>query len=305
MELKWMLDFISLANTGSFSKASKERNVTQSAFSRRIRSLEDWLDTPLVNRETHPITLTDSGIRFVETAKLMVAMAYKVKEDFGSQGYTQRQVIYFLASTNLATYFLPNWLKKIEPATGPIEATIITDVAGVHAHFENLTQQESDFLLYYGHGIDSLAMDANKFEKLTIGKDVLIPVCHSSLKETRALSLPGTSNDPLPYISPMHTSVIAKSIADNILQREPRVFLEHRFKSSTFGCTRGLVMQGYGFAWLPYSVIQKDMENNELIAVGDEQYHISIPIEIYRYISNTKPNVLKFWEQISSTNQEI
>ena len=40
MELKWLEDFVSLANTSSFSKSAKQRNVTQPAFSRRIRALE-------------------------------------------------------------------------------------------------------------------------------------------------------------------------------------------------------------------------------------------------------------------------
>lgn len=43
MELKWLEDFTALANTLSFSRAAEVRNVTQSAFSRRIKQLEMWL----------------------------------------------------------------------------------------------------------------------------------------------------------------------------------------------------------------------------------------------------------------------
>ena len=31
MELKWLEDFVSLANTGNFSRSAEERNVTQPA----------------------------------------------------------------------------------------------------------------------------------------------------------------------------------------------------------------------------------------------------------------------------------
>ena len=37
MEIKWLEDFVSLANTRSFSRSAVERRVTQSAFSRRIQ----------------------------------------------------------------------------------------------------------------------------------------------------------------------------------------------------------------------------------------------------------------------------
>ncbi|MFL5159126.1 MAG: LysR family transcriptional regulator, partial [Microvirga sp.] len=58
MEIKWLEDFISLANTLSFSRAAEERHVTQSAFSRRIKQLETWLGVPLVDRATFPAHLT-------------------------------------------------------------------------------------------------------------------------------------------------------------------------------------------------------------------------------------------------------
>ena len=64
MELKWLEDFLSLAETRSFSRSAEERRVTQPAFSRRIRSLEVWLGTVLLDRSTYPITLTARGPAF-------------------------------------------------------------------------------------------------------------------------------------------------------------------------------------------------------------------------------------------------
>ncbi len=42
MELKWLEDFLSLADSGSFSRSAEQRHVSQPAFSRRIRALEAW-----------------------------------------------------------------------------------------------------------------------------------------------------------------------------------------------------------------------------------------------------------------------
>jgi hypothetical protein len=65
LEVKWLEDFLALAGTLNFSKAADERNVTQSAFSRRIRQLEAWVGTSLIDRATYPSRLTDAGQRFV------------------------------------------------------------------------------------------------------------------------------------------------------------------------------------------------------------------------------------------------
>ena len=54
METKWLEDFVSLAETRSFSRSAQLRHVTQPAFSRRIQSLEAWAGSDLVDRSSTP-----------------------------------------------------------------------------------------------------------------------------------------------------------------------------------------------------------------------------------------------------------
>jgi DNA-binding transcriptional LysR family regulator len=61
METKWLEDFVSLAETRSFSRSAQLRHVTQPAFSRRIQSLEAWAGTDLVDRRSYPTQLTPAG----------------------------------------------------------------------------------------------------------------------------------------------------------------------------------------------------------------------------------------------------
>ena len=66
METKWLEDFVSLAETNSFSRSAELRHVTQPAFSRRIQSLEAWLGTDLIDRTSYPTRLTHAGEVFFE-----------------------------------------------------------------------------------------------------------------------------------------------------------------------------------------------------------------------------------------------
>src|ERR1700730_18040294 len=61
METKWLEDFLCLAETRNFARAASDRHITQSAFSRRIMALEEWLGVNLVDRSLHPATLTSAG----------------------------------------------------------------------------------------------------------------------------------------------------------------------------------------------------------------------------------------------------
>ena len=72
MDTGWLIDFLTLAETGSFSRAAEQRNLTQPAFSRRIRALEDWIGAALFDRSIVPVALTEPGRRFVPEARRLV-----------------------------------------------------------------------------------------------------------------------------------------------------------------------------------------------------------------------------------------
>ena len=61
VETKWLEDFVSLAETRSFSRSAQLRHVTQPALSRRIQSLEAWAGIELVDRSSYPTRLTSAG----------------------------------------------------------------------------------------------------------------------------------------------------------------------------------------------------------------------------------------------------
>lgn len=53
--------FTALARLGSINAAAEELSLTQSAISHQIRSIEDYLDVVLFNRDGRKMTLTDAG----------------------------------------------------------------------------------------------------------------------------------------------------------------------------------------------------------------------------------------------------
>ena len=72
MDTGWLEDFLALAELRNFSRAAQLRNITQPAFGRHIRALEESIGQKLVDRSSSPVTLTPAGYQFRLIAHSMV-----------------------------------------------------------------------------------------------------------------------------------------------------------------------------------------------------------------------------------------
>lgn len=69
MNTQQLESFIQVAENLNFVRAAEALNITQSAVSRQIHTLEDELGARLLHRSTRTVTLTAEGLDFLETAK--------------------------------------------------------------------------------------------------------------------------------------------------------------------------------------------------------------------------------------------
>src|ERR1700709_120519 len=114
MELKWLEDFVSLAETRSFSRSAEPRHITQPAFSRRIQALEAWLGTELIDRSVYPTRLTQAGQVFYEQALAMLSQFHEARTLLRGQGGVPAATIDFAVPHTLSLTYFPLWLQHIE-----------------------------------------------------------------------------------------------------------------------------------------------------------------------------------------------
>ena len=69
MELRQLKYFVKVAETLNFSEAARLLCVTQSTLSQQVKQLETELDTPLLIRSSHSVTLTEQGLELLPYAK--------------------------------------------------------------------------------------------------------------------------------------------------------------------------------------------------------------------------------------------
>jgi len=81
MELRHLRYFCAVADAGTFSKASRELHVSQSAISEQVRDLEAEVGAPLFDRSNRRIGLTAEGEQFLEDAKEILQLADQAIEN--------------------------------------------------------------------------------------------------------------------------------------------------------------------------------------------------------------------------------
>ncbi|MDO4318992.1 MAG: LysR substrate-binding domain-containing protein [Bacteroidales bacterium] len=75
MELRQLRYFVKVAETLNFSEAAKALFVTQSTLSQQVRQLEDEFGTPLLDRNSHSVALTEAGRELLPYARRTLADA--------------------------------------------------------------------------------------------------------------------------------------------------------------------------------------------------------------------------------------
>jgi len=112
MELQWIDDFLALLQTRNFTRAAEARGATQSAFSRRVQRLEEWLGAPLFDREKRPVALTPAGEEFLARAHRLRDEIFDARRAVlsASSVFKKSQRVY--TTNTLAATLLSSWLAE-------------------------------------------------------------------------------------------------------------------------------------------------------------------------------------------------
>ncbi|MBY6242980.1 LysR family transcriptional regulator [Methylosinus sp. Sm6] len=174
MELQWIDDFLALCETRNFTRAAQARCTTQSAYSRRMQRLEDWLGAPLFDRERRPVALTPAGEEFLARAHRLRDEIFDARRAVLSVSSHLEKSLRVYTTNTLAATFLSPWLI----ARGLQNYSVI--VASVSGCLEAVKRGHADLALTPHFG-DAEALTG--LEAREIGEDRLILVQSGGLKD--------------------------------------------------------------------------------------------------------------------------
>ena len=279
MDIKLLEDFVCLASLESFTAASRERHVTQSALSRRVKSLEAWLGTELINRDSNNFNLTPQGRIFVPEAEVILRRLYNAREAARVLGTNGDFEITVAAQNSIAQTLFLDWVKRLETRLDNVYVRLISEKLG--ECIDLLNQGHVSYMFCYANEALTLPIDEKKFAYTTVGRDSLIPVTVPKQDKTPLFSLPGTSEKPLPFVAYAHDSVFGKTIDQLIQDKSHHCYLSRRYENAYSHTLKSLVKEKLGLAWLPESSIIADLEDGILCRAGNEHWDIEFDIRLY------------------------
>ena len=105
-------NFTHLAVTLSFSRTSRECNISPSALSRQIKRLEEEIGEPLFIRDNRSVQLTPAGVLMRDYAVEMLDRLAGVREAFESRAGTLRGEISLYCSVTACYSILPDIIAR-------------------------------------------------------------------------------------------------------------------------------------------------------------------------------------------------
>jgi DNA-binding transcriptional LysR family regulator len=289
VEVKWLEDFLALAGTLNFSKAAEERHVTQSAFSRRIRQLEAWVGTSLIDRATYPSRLTDAGHRFVPIAEQTLQGLYQARRNLQHEEGTDARTVTLTALHTLSFTFFPNWLNDLNARLGPIVSHLRPDSGSMEENLDSLINGDSDFLLTYQNLHVPMLLDP-QFEHHRLGAETIVAVTAPDAEgNPRHRIEPGFA-----HVSYQKTSFFGQLVSGAMAERLPPDNRVH-VGSMSVGL-KGMVMSGWGLAWIPESLVAAELADGSLVRAAGPDWDIEVEIRLYRSRENRRPIVKRIWD---------
>lgn len=278
MDFRWLQDFLSLAELGNFTSAADARHSSQSAFSRRVQSLEAWLGVELVDRSRYPTMLTPAGEAFRQHAAEIVKRTMESRSELRGEPVDAERTITFALPHTLAISCFPQWWRDWRQGVRGASCRLLA--SNVHDAVTALASGMADVLICYHHAQQPVFLDPGKFDRIELGAEWLRP--YSAVRRGKApFALPGTAAKPVPLLSYSSGAFLGRMV-DLILGSAPeRLHSSTACVSDMANVLMEMALAGHGVAWLPEHMAKPAVDAGRLKEVGGHRWATQLTIYVY------------------------
>jgi LysR family transcriptional regulator, hypochlorite-specific transcription factor HypT len=303
MNTAWFEDFLALAANGNFSRAAEARHVTQPAFGRRIRAIEEWLGVSLFDRSSQPVQLTTAGHWFEKVARSTLDQIDRLPSEAKEVAQSHAATLKLAATHALSFTFVPTWLRSLEShlSVGPIQ--LVSDVLPRCQAL--LDKREAHFMISHARNDTHTALAAGdiRHPSLKIGNDTLILVSAVHAHGQVAHEVLPSPHGNTPFLAYSTDSGLGQILHASL----PNAF-SHLKRNSVFtahlaSVLRTMALAGRGVAWLPLSLITEDLEQGRLARASTIDCDIALDIRLMRQSERMGIAAETFWETLQSVQK--
>jgi DNA-binding transcriptional LysR family regulator len=289
IETKWLQDFLILAELQNFSHAATVRNVTQPAFSRRIKSLEAELGLVLIDRSKSPIELTLCGKQFKTTAQSIIHQIDEEVSRLAGCSFLGRHTVRLSAAHSISISLLP---KLHSSLFNPKLNTSLSVVANeVDDAVELLIDGKCDFLFSFYED----RLQVAPYRSIYLGRSFLY--CVSAVDESGNALYDLANNDDVPCLDYTPESYMGRALH----RANSKLTSNTVCSSSMTDFIKALVLQGKGICWLPDYAIKEELASGQL-KILTEREPVPLDLYVYRYYSKLHSSCEAMWNELSQVS---
>jgi len=278
MKLVWVQDLIAVAETGTLSRAAALRHSSQSALSRRIQAFEQWLDVELLDRCYQPIRLTPAAQRCLPELRTLASQIEQLRIRMRSEG---RNAVRLVLATqhSLTITRLPELLEKLDRLRDPrVDLSVLSE--NHETCMAAFMRGEADFLMCMEQEGEGLQADLVGALKLDLGHETFIPVSAVSAQGRPLHALePGREFRLLAFPTDSFVGRALYRYGLSGLMQEHGIHVVH--ESIFLAGIKEMAIAGLGAAWLPESMVRRELASGQLTALGGVLRPITLPVILY------------------------
>jgi DNA-binding transcriptional LysR family regulator len=293
VETAWLADLQALAETLNFSRAAEKRHITQPAFGRRIKSLEDWCGSELVDRSTHRLKLTPAGEAMLEAANDIAARLERVISDL-EQMRAATSTVTFAATHALSFIFFPGWIQALGHEASSMPIRLLSD--NMNECERIMTEGRAQFLLCHDHQNSRIRLDRNAYRHVELATDRLIPVGGRDRDGRPLHSISEARDRTIPHLAFEETSGMGRILSSALSAHTDRLHLSTVFTSHLAMALKALAIEGKGVAWIPESLAADEMGPvGRLTSAGSDDWAVDVKIVLIRPRARLTDIAESFW----------
>lgn len=260
MKLEWLEDIVAIFESESLNEAANRRYLTQPAFSRRVRSIEDYLGVELMDRSRKPARPTGMLIEQEERLRRLSSDLKSLVVDLRKADRQVSSRVVIASQHAITTSLLPSLIADRLEALGyqlRLRSANRSECSAM------LITKEADLVFTYKSMSELAALPEEYVEELLISKEDLIPVGTPALRRQ-------IDDGSLPLIAYPSDVFLGKLIeAEVIPYISEEISRDIKVETALTVAAMQLAANGVGIAWIPASMLANLPARSQLESYAD------------------------------------
>ncbi len=291
MQIESLKMFCDLAETKSFTKAAQINDVTQSAISQTVSTMERHFNSLLIERSKRNLRLTTEGQVVYEFSK-QILLSYETIESRMQElkgvvsGSIRLATIY-----SIGLYHIPPCVKRFLECYPSVNVQV--GYRRPNKVYEDVLASTADL------GLVDYPVASSKLVVIQMREDPMVLICHpqhrfAKLKTIEIKALAGQK-----FIS-FEPDMAARQAADKMFKHE-HVTVEHVMQLDNIETMKQGVEIDVGLAIVPKETVRQEMSQKTLAAVGLAGKHTRKWGIIYKKDKVLSPAMKQFIELLQKS----